>query len=633
MLLALGLARLGGAPLRALLRRAERLLLAPRPRSFAVVMGILITGLALGVGYAAFRLHPVSGDELAQLWQARVLAAGHLAARTPTHPEFFSTLMTVDAGGRWFSQFPAGGPVAIALGLLVGAPWIINPLLTGVAGVAFYRFVAAIDGERTARHATILFALSPFVLLMGGSQMNHVLVLAGVTISLAALPRWARAVDLAEARRMAAVIGGALGVAATSRPYDAALVAIPIALFQLLVVRRRAMLRRTLLWQGAAGAIPIALLLAANAATTGSPLLFGYDLLNGPEHRPGFHVSPVSVEHTPERGLRLVSAYLMSLDSALLAWPVPAALLLAGALFLQRRVTRWDFLLLGIFVTLLLGYGAYWAESYFAGPRFLFCAVPFFILLVARFPLVVRERLRSETARTAAALLVPLWLLLAWTLPPNRAHAYGVRTYLRLNAEKRSNAAAAVDRASSQLGSNVLVFVPEGWHGRLAARLRRLGLRPLPTEQLVSTADACVIQTALDDLESAPDPTGERARRAVAAMVRDTGAVPLGGQHAADQIALIPARPLSARCVAEAQRMDSYGVSVAELLTTMSVDRRGALAGDVIYARDLGADDERLRGEFGARRWLLARIVPERDGATVTFEPYVAPGARSAARH
>jgi hypothetical protein len=65
----------------------------------------------------------------------------------------------------------------------------------------------------------------------------------------------------------------------------------------------------------------------------------------------------------------------------------------------------------------------------------------------------------------------------------------------------------------------------------------------------------------------------------------------------------------------------------------MSVDRRGALAGDVIYARDLGAADERLRGEFGARRWLVARIVPARDGATVTFEPYGSrAGSSSAAR-
>lgn len=627
--LVLVLARLGGERLRALLRAVEGLLLAPRPRTFALVAGVVTTALALAIGYAAFGLRAVSADELAQLWQARLLASGHLAARAPAHPEFFSTMMTVVAGDRWFTQFPMGGAAILALGVRAGVPWLVNPLLTGLAAVAFYRFVAAVDGERTARHATILFALSPFVLLMGGSQMNHVVVLAAVTTALAALARWTRAPGADEARGPAALIGLALGIAATSRPYDAALVGLPIALFQLVVLRRRPALWPTVLWQCAAGAVPIALLLVANRATTGSPLLFGYDLLNGPEHRPGFHTSPIWVEHTPERGLRMVSSYLMTLDTALLGWPVPAALLMAATLLLQRRATRWDVLLLGIFGAVIVGYGAYWAESYFAGPRFLFAAVPFFILLVARFPVVVRERLHGPTTRTAVALLIPLWLVLAWTLPPNRAHAYGVRTLVRLNAEKRTSA-EIVERTPKGSAENLVVFVPEGWHGRLAARLRRVGMRPLSAEMLVGTADACVVQTALDQLESAPDPTGDRTRGTVAALMRDTGGVAQPGLRPADQIVLDPARALSPACIAERARIDSYGISIAELLATMRVDRSGSLGGGVIYARDLGPANERLRGDFGARRWLVARIVPLADSVQVTFEPYTAPASTAA---
>jgi hypothetical protein len=625
-LLALALARLGGAPLRALLAGANRLLLAPRPRVFALVAGIVVAALAVAVGYIAFGLRPVSADELAQLWQARLLASGHLAARTPAHPEFFSTIMTVDAGGRWVTQVPVGGAAVLALGLVMGAAWLVNPLLTGLAAVAFYRFVAATDGEPTARYATVLFALSPFVLLMGGSEMNHALVLAAVTTALAALPRWMRAVD---ARRPAMLIGLALGVAATSRPYDAVIIGIPIAVFQLLTLRRRPSLWRTLPWQFVAGLVPIALLLAANWKTTGSPLLFGYDLLNGPEHRPGFHLSPLWMDHTPERGLRMASGYLMVLNVALLAWPVPAVLLMATTLLLQRRATRWDVLLLGILGALVVGYGAYWAESYFAGPRFLYGAVPLFILLVARFPVVVRERLRGRTTRTAAALLIPVWLVLAGTLPPNRAHAYGVRTFVRLNSEKRGNG-DAIERAAQALGSNVLVFVPDGWHARLAARLRRVGTRPLSAEVLVNTADACVIQTALDDLESAPDPTGDRTRRALAAMMHDVGAVPQPGLRPSDQIVLDPARPLTPACIAERASINSYGVTLAELLPAMSVDRNGSLAGDVIYARDLGAANERLRGEFGMRRWLVARITPVGGRIQVSFEPYATPTTATA---
>ena len=626
------LARLGGAPLRELLARATRALLAiPRP-VLALGVALLAALLALMMGWLAFDLRPVSGDELSQLWQARLLASGHLAARAPAYPEFFSTTMTAMADGRWFSQFPIGGPAFIAAGLTLGAPWIVNPLLTGWAAAAFYVFVSAIDDETTARRAALLFVLSPFVLVMGGSEMNHVPVLAAVATALAALPHWSRSRDAGAARRPALVIGVALGVAATCRPYDAVLVALALGIFQLVALRRRPELWPSIAWQCVAALVPVLLLMSANAATTGAPLLFGYDLLNGAAHRPGFHITPGLEDHTPARGLRLASSYLMTLDSGLFAWPVPAILLLVLALLLQRRASRWDVLLAGIFVLLLLGYGAYWAESYFAGPRFLFAAVPFFVLFAARLPRLAGERLRNPTARTAIALLFPLWILLAWLLPANRAHAYGVRTVILLNAAKRSSGDEVARQAELQGLTNALVFVPDGWHKRLAARLRAAGVPPLEAEQVVIHADACRIQLALDALATHALPAGEPTRRAFVGMVLDTSAAPLPNMRPGDQLSLTPGRPLPPTCAAELQRSDSYGVGLPELLPAMAVDGAGRLAGNVIFARDFGLADERLRAELGGRRWYVADITPTRDGISVRFDPYQRPADTTTAR-
>src|SRR2546422_7586143 len=49
----------------------------------------------------------------------------------------------------------------------------------------------------------------------------------------------------------------------------------------------------------------------ANARTTGSPWLFGYDVLNGAAHQPGFHVAPTGVPHTPldRKSTRLNSSH------------------------------------------------------------------------------------------------------------------------------------------------------------------------------------------------------------------------------------------------------------------------------------------------------------------------------------
>ena len=147
----------------------------------------------MAAGWMAYRFRPVSGDEVAQLWQATLLAEGHLAARAPAHPAFFSSSITVQANGLWFTQFPVGGAAALAVGMLVGAPWIENPLLTGCTAVALHAFIRVAESERIARRATAVFALSPFVLLMGGSQMNQALVLLGISCrsrDFAGVSRW-----------------------------------------------------------------------------------------------------------------------------------------------------------------------------------------------------------------------------------------------------------------------------------------------------------------------------------------------------------------------------------------------------------------------------------------------------------
>ena len=620
--LALILSRIAGARARVALAAADKLLMALSVRAFALAACVFTTALCLAAGWTAYRFRPVSGDEVAQLWQATLLTQGHLAARATAYPVFFSTSVTLQANGLWFTQFPVGGAAALAVGMLVGAPWIVNPLLTGCTAVALHAFVRAVECERIARRATVVFALSPFVLLMGGSQMNHALVLLGITSALAALARWACAADARSAAKWACLIGAALGVAATSRPYDATLAALPIGIFQLVAMRRNRLLVRSLAWQLIGGALPVGLLLLANQATTGAPLLFGYDLLNGPLHRPGFHPSPTMGDHTPLRGLRMASSYLMRLDTALLAWPVPATWLMIVTLLSSRRATRWDMLLLGLLGVLLAGYAAYWAESYFAGPRFLYSAMPAFVVLIARFPDALSSRVRGDTAKRAVALLIPLWLAFAWVLPPNRAHGYGVRTVLRLNAEKPPAATTIIVAARAARLRNALVFVRDGWHARLAARLRDAGLLPLPAEQLAATADACTMETTLDALESAPDPTGGRARHALDAILRDSGAVPVPGLRAGEQVALIPGRPLSSTCMDQHSATRANGASILALLPSTRVDENGRLSGDVVYARDLGAANERLRAEFGMRAWYVAEVTPEGDSARVRFVPY-----------
>src|SRR5207247_4058753 len=124
------------------------------------------------------------------------------------------------------------------------------------------------------------------------------------------------------------------------------------------------------------GALPVAILLWANARTTGSPLRFGYDVLDGAAHQPGVQVGPTGVPHTPLRGLQLASGYLLRLDRYLFEWPLPGLLPVVVALALLPSFNRWDGLLLGSAGALLVAYAWYWVDGGFARPGALSGAAP-----------------------------------------------------------------------------------------------------------------------------------------------------------------------------------------------------------------------------------------------------------------
>src|SRR4030095_1191791 len=132
--------------------------------------------------------------------------------------------------------------------------------------------------------------------------------------------------------------------------------------------------------------------LAYNGATTGSPTLFGYELLWGASHGLGFHRAPWGVTHTPARGFELVNTYFMRLQTYLFETPLPSLVPAIAALAFVRRPIAFDRYLLASSALLVLGYFAYWHDGFFLGPRFFYLLLPLLVLWTARLPGVVRER-------------------------------------------------------------------------------------------------------------------------------------------------------------------------------------------------------------------------------------------------
>jgi hypothetical protein len=617
-------AKVLGERMDGILAGARRILLASPGPEFAAQAALLSLMLSLLMTWFVTKGLPVGGDELSQRLEATLFLHGRLSAIAEPHPEFVSGVQTLVVGNRWFSQFPIGGSALLAIGLLIGAAWLVNPLLAAWSTYNVYRFASRSFDEMTARVATLLFALCPFVVLMSATQQNHPGALAFIIFALAALASWASEQTPRRADRSAIWIGLGLGVAAMVRPYDAFLVAIVVGVFQLAHVTTHPERRRSLAWEAIAGAIPIGLLLVVNWRTTGNPLLFGYDALNGAAHRPGFHTDPVGVPFTPLDGLHHASTYLLRLNMSLLNGPLPAMLLVVLPMFLIRSPSRWDYLLAGVILALVVGYGLYWSESFYMnGPRFLYAGIPIFLIFVARAPSLVLERVHAPTLRRAIPLLLPMAIATTWLMPRQGPVYIGVWR----NAESTRGTVGAIlgdiGADASRAGlTNALVFVHESWSGRLKARLRSIGTPSLAAETIVREFDACALETGIDIEAGIPGPPSEeRMHRVVRRALSAGQAHAVQGLTEQTQVGLVGGH-VDEPCVQELLT-DREGVIPLDVFFPYeSFDADGRLGGRVVYVRDYGWKNNVLIDRFGDREWYRYRLRTGTGDTAAVFVPY-----------
>jgi len=380
----------------------------PKPGArdrFAWIPAIWVTAGAAFLTVSVYQMHPHVPDEVAYLFPARYFADGRLTLPLPTVPAAFNVdLMTYQAD-RWFSPVNPGWPAILAVGALVGLPWLVNPVLAGVSVLLAYRLLREIYSRRTARIATLLFAVSPWNLFMAMNLMPHTATLACALAAALAVARLRRDPRV----RWAAVGGFFIGLVGIIRPLEGAAVGLLLGLWALGARRARFRLAPAAALTVASLATG-ALILPYNRYLTGSattfPIMAYTDALYGPGRNDlGFGsnrglgwsgLDPLP-GHGPADVAINANFNLFQINTELLGWATGSLLVLLIWL-VSRRLRRPDWTMLSV-IGVVAGLHTFYYFS--GGPDF--GARYWYLVIIPCLALTARGIEYLETEAEAAA--------------------------------------------------------------------------------------------------------------------------------------------------------------------------------------------------------------------------------------
>ena len=333
--------------------------------------GPLILALALTVAHFAwlrFHFAPaiMSPDANGYVVQARLLAeAGRTWFTAESPVQYIGMHWLETAAGVFHSRYPAGLPLLFAAAWKLGgldAALLVNPLLASATVLLVFFLARRLAGGWPGLIAAAVVASVPVAnqhALDGDAHIAAAFFLVAGTLAL---------LRFAAARTMGwgLLAGGLLGIVPTVR-YPEAIAGVTIGAW--LLWRIRPAWR---IWPAVVGAtVPIACLLAHNAAAYGAFWRTGYALTN---EQTGFGLGYLAIHAVP---------YLQSLGGQGLALFFAFGTAGLAALATDRRWRAEGVLFAGLVTPLLLVYMAY----YFGGPgggaaagnlRFLIPTFPFF---------------------------------------------------------------------------------------------------------------------------------------------------------------------------------------------------------------------------------------------------------------
>jgi hypothetical protein len=350
---------------------------------------------------------PHVSDEIAYVFQGRILASGHLWLGPPEAAEGFAWKHIYISRDRWCAIYPPGWPLILAAGWLLHAPWLMNPLLLSLTVIAVWRLAILLYDRRTANLTVIFFVISPFVLAMSAGWMSHPAVLCTIlwsTIFFQLASSTEKSTHWIAASLLA-------GVGFLIRPFTTVVIFAPVFLW-FFVKSRKNLLRNSFFI--AAGFLPcLAIFLYYNGAIFGSPVWGGYD------RDSTFDVHKAWTFAFAGR----LWWYIAQLNFRTWGWTLPIPALFAPA---SKENHRNDLMLGAACFSLILFHSCFdYTDIVYGGPRYAYESIGYLAILTSRSFLILKDliwKFQKQSFRIASvtvfvlAILYPICVLLPQTV-------------------------------------------------------------------------------------------------------------------------------------------------------------------------------------------------------------------------
>lgn len=305
-------------------------------------------------------------DAITYASQAKIFFKGKLFLDSPLFAEFFPVPGMINYHNKWFSQYTFGHPLILSLGYLINLPWLIPPILGMLSLIFIFLIGREIYSQRVGFWAAYLTFSSPFFQMNSINFMSHNSALLFTLISVFFLIKTIKGKSLIYSLLTGLFIGFLVNI----RPYTAFLIALPIILslkgsFLLLFPLLTGITSMVLIYFG------------YNYALADGFILDLFSLSGSPTRIFGF-----SESRTILHALQDIYTNLFLLDKTLLGWPLGLTFIYLFVYLLTSVIKKWEYLFIGIIVSLIGGYIFYKGSWMMYGPRFWYEMIPFLIFLI-----------------------------------------------------------------------------------------------------------------------------------------------------------------------------------------------------------------------------------------------------------